>query len=61
MSERHNVIDMFSRRPLVSAENRAHLIQRLVDLDNKIEPLEREAELIRRTLGFLAVERGCDE
>lgn len=44
----------------VSPEMRAHLIQRLADLDMEIEPKAREAEEIRRFLGILAVEKGLE-
>lgn len=60
MSERNNVIPLFQERP-IRPEMRAHLIQRLVDLDTAIEPLAREAENIRRRLGLLAVERGASD
>lgn len=60
MSERHNVIDIFTKRRL-SPERRAHLIQRLADLDAELEPMQREAEQIRRALGLIAVEQGLGD
>jgi len=41
-------------------EFKAALIQRLADLDQQLEPLEREAEIVRRALGLVALERGLE-
>lgn len=54
------IIHLFRKRP-IPPEMRAHLVQRLVDLDTAIEPLAREAEDIRRKLGLLAVDQGAEE
>ena len=61
MSERHNVIDLFSRRPLNSPEARAAMIQELADLDAEHEAADRRRELLRRQLGLLGVEHGLGD
>lgn len=42
-------------------EFKAALIQRLADLDQQLEPLEREAEIVRRALGLVAIEAGVEQ
>lgn len=61
MSERHHVIDLFTRHPLGSPEHHSALIQELADLDMECEPTDRRREEIRRQLGLLAAERGLNE
>ena len=45
----------------LSTVRRTELQSRLFDLDEVIEPLQREAEEIRRLLGFYAIEGVQDE
>ena len=55
------VIDIFTKRPLNEPEALAALIRELHDIDAEIEPKQRRAEMIRRQLGLLGVEKGIDQ
>lgn len=55
------VISMFTRRELEPEEQRRQdLIAELAVIDQETEPMLRRAEVIRRELGLLAIERGLE-
>ena len=58
------VIDIFTRQPYdseMTADRRLKLAMRLAHIDMELEPLQREAERIRRALGLISVEHGLGD
>ena len=59
-----NVIDIFTGQPYdaeLTPEKKMQLAMRLAHIDMEIEPLQREAEAIRRKLGLLGLELGLGD